>query len=165
MAVPDMAASTCSQRLCRRHTSPIAPTGSIAFEEVVPTVAHTKNGVSPACRSASTCRAKASGRMARFSSTSISRRFSTPMPAIIAAFSREEWAVWKTIDYAASNLYDYQSHFYDPDGFDAALSQLRDATSGKPFLAVELCVNNGSFQSPAYRLAFAMGQLYRSEER
>src|ERR1035441_8943101 len=73
---------------------------------------------------------------------------------------REDAAVWKTIDYAASNLYDYQSHFYDPDGFDAALSQLRDATSGKPFLAVELCVNNGSFQSPAYRVAFAMGQLY-----
>jgi hypothetical protein len=73
---------------------------------------------------------------------------------------REDAAVWKTIDYAASNLYDYQSHFYDPDGFDAILAQLREATSGKPFLAVEVCVNNGSFQSPAYRVAFAMGQLY-----
>ncbi len=73
---------------------------------------------------------------------------------------REDAAVWKTIDYAASNMYDYQGHFYDPDGFDASLAQLRDATGEKPFLAVELCVNNGNFQSPAYRVAFAMGQLY-----
>jgi hypothetical protein len=57
-------------------------------------------------------------------------------------------------------MYDYQGHFYDPDGFDASLAQLRDATGEKPFLAVELCVNNGNFQSPAYRVAFAMGQLY-----
>ena len=74
--------------------------------------------------------------------------------------SGKDAAVWKTIDYAASNLYDYQSHFYDPDGFDAALAQLRRRHRGKPFLAVELCVNNGEFQSPAYRVAFAMGQLY-----
>jgi hypothetical protein len=34
---------------------------------------------------------------------------------------REDPAVWKTIDYAALNLYDYQSSFHDPDGFDASL--------------------------------------------
>jgi hypothetical protein len=73
---------------------------------------------------------------------------------------REDPAVWKTIDYAASNLYDYQSHFHDPDGYDATLAQLRDAAGDKPFLAVEVCVNNGAFQSPGYRIAFAMGQLY-----
>jgi len=73
---------------------------------------------------------------------------------------REDAAVWKTIDYAASNLYDYQNYFYDPDGFDARLAQLREATAGKPFFAVELCVNNGEFQSRAYRVALAMGQLY-----
>jgi hypothetical protein len=73
---------------------------------------------------------------------------------------REDAAVWKTIDYAASNLYDYQSYFHDPDGFDASLAQLRDVSGDKPFLAVELCVNNGEFQSSAYRVAFAMGQLY-----
>jgi hypothetical protein len=72
----------------------------------------------------------------------------------------EDAAVWRMIDYAASNLYDYQGYFHDPDGFDASLTQLRDVTSDKPFLAVELCVNNGNFQSPAYRVAFAMGQLY-----
>jgi len=69
-------------------------------------------------------------------------------------------AVWKTIDYAASNLYDYQSSFYNPDGYDAALGELRAAAGDKPFLAVELCVNSGDFQSSAYRIAFAMGQLY-----
>ena len=73
---------------------------------------------------------------------------------------RQDPAVWKTIDYASSNLYDYQSHFHNPDGFDASLARLREATAGKPFMAVELCVNNGEFQSRAYRVAFAMGQLY-----
>jgi hypothetical protein len=73
---------------------------------------------------------------------------------------REDPAVWKTIDYGASNLYDYQSFFHDPDGYDARLADLRAASAGKPFLAVELCVNNGEFQTRAYRVAFAMGQLY-----
>jgi hypothetical protein len=57
-------------------------------------------------------------------------------------------------------MYDFQGSFHDPDAFDATLAELRNATSGKPFLAVELCVNNGEFQSPSYRVAFAMGQLY-----
>jgi hypothetical protein len=73
---------------------------------------------------------------------------------------REDPAVWKTIDYSASNLYDYQSFFHDPDGYDARLAELRAASAGKPFLAVELCVNNGEFQTRGYRVAFAMGQLY-----
>ena len=75
------------------------------------------------------------------------------------AFSKDG-AVWKTIDYAASNLYDYQSFFRDPDGYDARLADLREASAGKSFLAVELCVNSGEFQTRAYRVAFAMGQLY-----
>jgi hypothetical protein len=79
--------------------------------------------------------------------------------AAAKAFRGDE-AVWKTIDYAASNLYDYQSFFRDPDGFDARLAELREATGGKTFLAVELCVNNGEFQTSGYRVAFAMGQLY-----
>ncbi len=72
----------------------------------------------------------------------------------------EDPTVWQTIDYAASNLYDYQSSFHEPDNYDTQLAQLRAITGDKPFLAVELCVNNGNFQSPAYRVAFAMGQLY-----
>ena len=85
--------------------------------------------------------------------------FSTGGVAAAKAF-REDPAVWKTIDYAASNLYDYQNHFHEPDGFDAALAQLREVTGDKPFFAVELCVNNNNFQSSSYRVAFAMGQLY-----
>jgi hypothetical protein len=84
---------------------------------------------------------------------------STSGVAAAKAF-RQEPAVWKAIDYAASNLYDYQSYFYDPDGFDARLAQLREATGDKPFFAVELCVNSGEFQTRAYRVALAMGQLY-----
>jgi hypothetical protein len=74
---------------------------------------------------------------------------------------REDPAVWKTIDYAASNLYDYQSHFHEPDGYDAPLARLRAASGDKPFLAVEICVNSGEFQNSSYRVAFAMGQLYQ----
>jgi hypothetical protein len=73
---------------------------------------------------------------------------------------RQDPAVWKTIDYSASNLYDYQDYFHSPDGFDARLTQLRDAIGDKPFFAVELCVNNGAYQTRAYRVALAMGQLY-----
>jgi hypothetical protein len=85
--------------------------------------------------------------------------YSTGGVAAAQAF-RQEAAVWKTIDYAASNLYDYQNFFYDPDGFDARLAQLREAAGDKPFFAVELCVNNADFQTRAYRVALAMGQLY-----
>jgi hypothetical protein len=73
---------------------------------------------------------------------------------------RQDPAVWKTIDYSASNLYDYQDYFHSPDGFDARLTQLRDSIGDKPFFAVELCVNNGAYQTRAYRVALAMGQLY-----
>jgi hypothetical protein len=73
---------------------------------------------------------------------------------------REKPEVWKTIDYATSNMYDYQNFFYDPDGFDERLREMKAATEGKMFLAGELCVNNTSFQTRSYRTAFAMGQLY-----
>jgi hypothetical protein len=79
--------------------------------------------------------------------------------AAVKAF-REQDAVWKAIDYATSNMYDYQNFFYDPDGFDALLREMKEAIGGKPFLAGELCVNNSAFQTRTYRTAFAMGQLY-----
>jgi hypothetical protein len=79
--------------------------------------------------------------------------------AAVKAF-REKDAVWKAIDYATSNMYDYQNYFYDPDGFDALLREMKQVSAGKPFLAGELCVNNAAFQTRTYRTAFAMGQLY-----
>jgi len=85
--------------------------------------------------------------------------FSAGGVAAATAF-RQDPAVWKTIDYSASNLYDYQDYFHSPDGFDARLALLRDAVGDKPFFAVELCVNNGAYQTRAYRVALAMGQLY-----
>ena len=69
-------------------------------------------------------------------------------------------AVWKTIDFAASNMYDYQKFFFDPDAFDALLREFRQVAGAKPFLSTELSVNNDQFQGRSYRLAFAMGQLY-----
>jgi O-glycosyl hydrolase len=69
-------------------------------------------------------------------------------------------AAWKAIDYATSNVYDYQNFFYDPDGFDERVREMKEAISSKPFLASELCVNNTAFQTRTYRTALAMGQLY-----
>src|SRR5208282_2994679 len=90
MAVPDMAASTCNHRLCWRQTLAISLIGSMAFEEVVPTVAQTKEGTDPARLSSAICRARALGFIANLSLTSISRRFELPIPAIIAAFCSDE---------------------------------------------------------------------------
>jgi hypothetical protein len=69
-------------------------------------------------------------------------------------------ASWKAIDYATSNVYDYQNFFYDPDGFDVRAREMKEAIGSKPFLASELCVNNPAFQTRTYRIALAMGQLY-----
>jgi len=69
-------------------------------------------------------------------------------------------ASWKAIDYATSNVYDYQNFFYDPDGFDVRVRAMKEAIGSKPFLASELCVNNSAFQTRTYRIALAMGQLY-----
>jgi hypothetical protein len=79
--------------------------------------------------------------------------------AAARAFHAKE-DVWKTIDYAASNVYDYQNFFYDPDGFDARVREMKEVIGSKPFLASELCVNNAAFQTRTYRTALAMGQLY-----
>src|SRR5450631_3178688 len=91
-AVPDIAESTCSQVLNFWQIGPIFGKGSIALEEVVPTVAQTKNGVSPALRSFSIALARASASIAKFASVGISLRLSRPMPAIPMAFSVAECA-------------------------------------------------------------------------
>ena len=69
-------------------------------------------------------------------------------------------AAWKAIDYATSNVYDYQNFFYDPDGFDERVREMKAVIGSKPFLASELCVNNTALQTRTYRTALAMGQLY-----
>ncbi len=78
--------------------------------------------------------------------------------AVARAFRASE-EVWNTIDYAASNVYDYQKFFYDPDGYDARVRAMKEVIGSKPFLASELCVNSSEFQNRSYRTALAMGQL------
>jgi len=68
--------------------------------------------------------------------------------------------VWKSIDYSASNLYDYQGFFTSPDGFDSRIAEWVNLTSGKPFLSTELCINDSKYQTLSYRTAFLMGELY-----
>ena len=70
----------------------MAGTGSTAPDEVVPTVAATKQGTRPASRSAVITAASAPASMAKSSPTSIIRNAWSPKPAIRTAFSIEEWA-------------------------------------------------------------------------
>src|SRR5574340_77037 len=72
----------------------------------------------------------------------------------------EKPEVWKAIDYAASNMYDYQKFFFDPDGFNATIRKFKDITGDIPFLSTELSVNSDQFQARSYRVALAMAQLY-----
>jgi len=78
----------------------------------------------------------------------------------IAKGLREDPEAWDCLDFAACNLYDFQSSFTDPDSFDAALREWRELIGALPFLAVEICVNSRKWQLDSYRLAFQMGQLY-----
>ncbi len=73
--------------------------------------------------------------------------------------------VWDDIDFTASNLYDYQNNFNNPDGFDKTIGKWNDVFAKnnrqvKPFLSVEMCVNNSKYQSGSYRVAFTMAELY-----
>ena len=65
---------------------------STTKQDVVPTVAETKNGLCPCFRSWAMARSSASGRIANVSSTSIARMLRRPMPAMPAAFSSDECA-------------------------------------------------------------------------
>ena len=81
-AVPDIAASTCSQRFSLLQIRPIAGSGSIAFDDVVPIVAHTKKGVSLWSRSAAICIRSSSFRVRRFSSGMRADRSLSLAPAV-----------------------------------------------------------------------------------
>ena len=90
--MPAIAASTCSQAPASWQIVAISAVGSKAIDEVVPRVAHTKNGVSPAARSDSISVASESGRIANSASCSTTRIDLLPTPAIRSAFSTLEWA-------------------------------------------------------------------------
>ena len=78
--------------------------------------------------------------------------------AIKMKLSKEAWS---KIDYSASNIYDFQQHFDNIDGFDPVLREWNEITEGKPFLAVEICLQKAEYQLPGYRPALFMGQLYQ----
>jgi O-glycosyl hydrolase len=67
---------------------------------------------------------------------------------------------WAAIDYSAAHMYDYQSFFTNPDGYDSRLKKWKELTSEKPFLSTELCINDSKYQWLTYRVALTMGQLY-----
>ena len=68
--------------------------------------------------------------------------------------------VWDVIDYSATNMYDYQQFFTNPDGFDSTLIAWHKSAGTRPFLSTELCINDTRYQTDSYRLALTMGQLY-----
>jgi len=67
---------------------------------------------------------------------------------------------WKDLDYAASHVYDFQSFFENPDGYDEVMHAYKASIGSKLFLATEFAVNRPAYQSGSYRVAFAMAQLY-----
>ncbi len=83
----------------------------------------------------------------------------------LKAFS-ENAEIWGKIDYSSSNLYDYQANFAEPDKFDekiTAWNKVLENKPLKPFLAIEMCVNDPKYQSGTYKTAFVMGELYHKD--
>jgi O-glycosyl hydrolase len=74
---------------------------------------------------------------------------------------QQDPAAWHDIDYTAVHEYDYQRYFTDPDKYDSFMAEMRAASQGKPFIATEICLNDGKYQEPSYRIALNVGQLYQ----
>ena len=74
---------------------------------------------------------------------------------------QQDPSAWRDIDFTAAHEYDYQKFFTDPDKYDASMADLHAASLGKPFLATEICINDGKLQEPSYRIALNVGQLYQ----
>jgi O-glycosyl hydrolase len=73
---------------------------------------------------------------------------------------RKNPEAWKVIDYAAVHEYDFQEFIANPDLYDARMKQMHESSDGKPFLAMEICINDPRYQEPSYRIAFAAAELY-----
>lgn len=68
---------------------------------------------------------------------------------------------WRETDFTAAHEYDFQKFLSDPDQYDQRLRAMREASGNKPFLATEICLNDGGYQELSYRLALQVGQLYQ----
>jgi O-glycosyl hydrolase len=73
---------------------------------------------------------------------------------------RNDPEAWKAVDYTAAHEYDFQEFIANPDMYDARLKAMHEASSGKDFLATEICINDPHYQEPSYRIALAVAQLY-----
>lgn len=73
---------------------------------------------------------------------------------------KRDAAAWNATDFVTAHEYDYQQFLANPDLYSARMKELRRASGVKPFLATEICLNDGNAQEPSYRLAFQVGQLY-----
>ncbi len=70
---------------------------------------------------------------------------------------------WSSIDFTSTNFYDYQNYFTNVDAYDTLINKWNNAQAGKspkPFLSIEMCVNDNRYQSGSYKIAFQMAQLY-----
>ena len=80
----------------------------------------------------------------------------------LRAFQQQE-NVWRNIDFTASNLYDFQTYFTNPDKYDSVIdvwNHLNESKEPKPFYSIELCVNKPRYQTGSYKVASLMGELY-----
>ena len=68
--------------------------------------------------------------------------------------------VWESMDYTASNMYDYQICFADLEEFLPVMRQFHEKSKGLPFLSTEIAVNHCPFQEDSYHLAFNLGVFY-----
>src|SRR6201996_2859572 len=70
---------------------------------------------------------------------------------------------WRATDFTSAHQYDYREFMANPDMYAARLRALHEASAGKPFLATEICLNDGAYQEPSYRIALQVGQLYQKD--
>jgi O-glycosyl hydrolase len=88
-----------------------------------------------------------------------SNSLSGGISAMKAFKSKQE--MWKAIDFTATNMYDYQNYFDDPDGIDSKMLEWQNVIDKKPFISTEICVNDSKYQNLSYRIAFLMAELYQ----
>jgi O-glycosyl hydrolase len=72
-------------------------------------------------------------------------------------------AAWAATNFTAAHQYDYQEFLANPDLYNPRLTAMHAASGGKPFLATEICLNDGRYQESSYRLALQVGQLYQKD--
>jgi len=73
---------------------------------------------------------------------------------------RKNSAVWNKLDFAASNLYDVQNYFRNPDQIDQLYKEWRGLVGDRPFMGTEICINNGNYQNDGYLCALSYGEFY-----